>query len=108
MSTKIITKDEADALIDASPEGRLLRYVDAKRPADYPDFVLITSAMYVDGGFSEAYEDYATKTGTRPVCSIVYTGEPRTESRRPLIRTTAEDVAAIVTICERAEVLTNA
>ena len=108
MSAQIITAEDAEVLIATSPDASLQRRVDAATGKTFTDYVLFDSAVYVDGPpkgaswFMRAYDDHAAKTGIRPACSIVYIGEPGTDSRRPMVRTASSALDAVLAILESA------
>lgn len=91
-AAQTLSAEAADALTEP-----INRYVDAAKGVTYGAWTLIDSDVYVEH-FHVAYEAHATEHGTRPTCSIVYTGEPGTESRRAMVRTTETEADAIASI----------
>lgn len=111
-----LTEDEFNAMRDSDEfEATMLRRVDAATGRKFGGWVALSSHVYVEGPkasglgwWGTAYEEHAASTGVRVPCVTSYVGTPRTESRRPIVRCSADDVEAIVAIAKRAEELANA
>jgi len=115
MNTAEISKTEALALMATDPNAYLLAYADAATGAEWSHYVKFSRDLYTGGPrksqsswFSEAYEAHAKRTGVRPACSIVYTGATADDTRMPLIRTDAENVKVLISICADAEAMSRA